>query len=118
MMVQQMARLLHMLKEPRVMLKLDIAHAFDPVSWAMLFEVLQKVGFGPRFRELVAILLSVTASTRVLLNGEPGPPIWHRRGPRQGDPLSPMLFVLFINSLNKLLAKAKELGLLKPIPPQ
>jgi hypothetical protein len=56
------------------MLKLDIARAFNLVSWAMLFEVLQKVGFGPRFRELVAILLS-TASTRVLLNGELGPPI-------------------------------------------
>jgi hypothetical protein len=117
MMVQQTARLLHRLKEPRVMLKLDIARAFDSVSWAMLFEVLQKVGFGPRFRELVAILLS-TASTRVLLNGEPGPPIWHRRGLRQGDPLSPMLFVLFINSLNKLLAKAKDLGVLKSIAPR
>jgi len=77
MLVQQTARLLHTLKEPRVMLKLDIAKAFDSVSWALLFDVLRRVGFGPRFREPVAILLSI-ASTRVLLNGEPGPPIWHR----------------------------------------
>jgi hypothetical protein len=76
MMVQQTAWLLHKLKEPRLMLKLDIAKAFDSVSWALLFEVLEKVGFGPRFRELIAILLS-TASTWVMLNGEPGPPIWH-----------------------------------------
>jgi hypothetical protein len=114
MLVQQTARLLHKLKEPRVMLKLDIAKAFDSVSWALLFEVLTKVGFGPRFRELVAILLS-TASTRVMLNGEPGPPIWHLRGLRQGDPLSPMLFVLFINTLNRVLAKAKELGMLRRV---
>jgi hypothetical protein len=117
MLVQQTARFLHRLKEPRVMLKLDIARAFDLVSWALLFEVLRKAGFGPRFRNLVAILLS-SASTRVMLNGEPGPPIWHRRGLRQGDPLSPMLFVLFINTLNRLLAKAKDLEVLPRIAPR
>lgn len=87
MLVQQTARFLHGRKEPRVMLKLDIAHAFDSVSWGFLMEILRKIGFGPRFREVVSIFLS-TASTRVMLNGEPGPPIWHRRGLRQGDPLS------------------------------
>jgi hypothetical protein len=112
MLVQQTARFLHRGKEPRVMLKLDIARAFDSVSWGFLMEVLQKIGFGPRFREMVSLLLA-TASTRVMLNGEPGPPIWHRRGLRQGDPLSPSLFVLVMNSLNRLLAKAAELGLLR-----
>jgi hypothetical protein len=38
-----------------------------------LFQILHKMGFGPRFHELVAILLSTT-STRVLLNGEPDIP--------------------------------------------
>jgi hypothetical protein len=112
MLVQQTARFLHREKQPRVMLKLDIARAFDSVSWGFLLEILRKLGFGPRFREIVSILLS-TASTRVLLNGEPGPPIWHRRGLRQGDPLSPSLFVLVMNSLNRLLAKAIELGVLR-----
>jgi hypothetical protein len=100
------------MKEPRVMLKLDIARAFDSVSWGFLVEVLRKMGFGPRFCELVAILLS-TASTRVMLNGEPGPPIWHRRGLRQGDPLSPSLFVLIMNTLNRALTRAIELGILR-----
>ena len=72
-MVQQTARFLHRLKEPQVMLKFDIARAFDSVSWGFLFQILRKMGFGPRFYELVAILL-YTASTRVMLNGEPGPP--------------------------------------------
>lgn len=79
MLVQQTARYLNRLREPRIMLKLDIAQAFDSVSWALLIAVLRHAGFGARFREWIAILLS-TASTRILLNGEPGPPIWHRRG--------------------------------------
>jgi hypothetical protein len=62
MLVQQTARFLHREKESRVMLKLDIARGFDSVSWGFLLEILHKLGFGPRFRELVSILLS-TAST-------------------------------------------------------
>ena len=86
--VKQSLRMLHQLGAPRIMLKLDLTRAFDTISWPFLFEVLRQYGFGDRFMEWLAILLS-TASTRVLLNGEPGPPIWHRVGLRQGDPVSP-----------------------------
>jgi hypothetical protein len=102
--------MLHQLREPRVLLKLDLARAFDTVSWPFLFEVLRQYGFGTRFLDLLAILLS-TANTRVLLNGEPGPPIWHRRGLRQGDPLSPQLFVLAVDTLGRLIQHAMELVL-------
>jgi hypothetical protein len=51
-----MARLLHQLKEPWLMLKLDMARAFDSISWGFHAEVLHKMGFGPRFCELVSIL--------------------------------------------------------------
>jgi hypothetical protein len=97
------------------MLKLDIARAFDSVSWGFLMEVLRKIGFGPRFREVVSILLSTT-STMVLLNGEPGPPSGIRGA--QGDSLSPSLFVLMMNSLNRLLTNAIELGILRRLARQ
>ena len=99
--VRQSARLLHQLGAPRALLKLDLARAFNTISWPFLFEVLRQYGFGYRFLEWLAILLS-SASTKVLINGDPGPTIWHRCGLRQGDPVSPMLFVIVIDVLNRL----------------
>lgn len=112
--VKQSARLLHQLGNPRVFLKLDLAKAFDSISWPFLFEVLRQYGFGQRFLEWIAILLS-SASTRVLINGEPRPPIWHRRGLRQGDPLSPQLFVLAVDVLGHLIRRATHLGVLQQL---
>jgi hypothetical protein len=51
----------------------------------------------------------------VLLNGCPGSKIYHRRGLRQGDLLSPMLFILVINILGLLFSKAEEAGLLQQL---
>ncbi|XBI11415.1 hypothetical protein VPH35_138479 [Triticum aestivum] len=63
--VRQSARLLHQLGAPHILLKLDLARAFDSLSWPFLFEVLRQYGFGDRFLEWLAILLS-SASTKVL----------------------------------------------------
>jgi len=76
--------------------------------------VLAKMGFGPRWRDLLSGLL-VTSSTRVLLNGHPGEVIQHRRGLRQGDPLSPMLFILVMDVLSLMVTKASRDGLLQPL---
>uniref|UniRef100_M8CGH6 Protein MON2-like protein n=1 Tax=Aegilops tauschii TaxID=37682 RepID=M8CGH6_AEGTA len=47
--VQQTVRLIHNLKVPRMMLKLDVARAFDSVSWPFLLQILSHLGFGPRW---------------------------------------------------------------------
>ena len=111
--VQGMIKGMHKEKTPGFFLKLDITKAFDSVSWAFLLELLGVLGFGPRWRRWVCLLLS-TASSRVMLNGKPGPRIAHRRGLRQGDPLSPMLFILAIDPLHHLFRVASEAGLLLP----
>jgi hypothetical protein len=58
----------HKLKLPALFMKLDIHKAFDIVSWGYLLEILQALGFGPRWREWVSILFR-TASSCTLLNG-------------------------------------------------
>ena len=85
--VQSILRELHSDKIPSFFVKLDISKAFDSVNWAYLTELLGVLGFGPRWIRWVCLLLSM-ASSRVLLNGKPGPRIRHARGLRQGDPLS------------------------------
>lgn len=91
--VKHSARLLHQLGAPRILLKLDLARAFDSLSWPFLFEVLRGYGFGGRFLEWIAILLS-SASTRVLMNGErrAWPPYMApSRAPSRGSPLTAVI---------------------------
>ena len=114
MLVQQTARFLQHQKQPRVLIKLDIMKAFDSVSWPFLVEVMKKMGFGVIWCDIICGLLA-SSSTQVILNGVPGEIISHRRGLRQGDPLSPMLFILVMDVLARMVAKASTEGLLQTL---
>lgn len=96
-------------------MKLNITKAFDSVSLPFLLEVMQHLGFGLVWCDIVCRLLS-SASTQVLLNGSPSHTIFHRRGLRQRDPLSPMLFILVMDVLFYLVEKAVDDGLFQPLP--
>lgn len=111
---QNLIRSLHRTKKPGLFLKLDIAKAFDSVRWDFLLEVLQQFGFGNKWRSWISTLLS-TSSTATLLNGARGRWFNHYRGLRQGDPLSPMLFILAMEPLQRLFDQAASDGLLSPI---
>jgi hypothetical protein len=112
--VQRTARYVHQQRQARILFKLDISKAFDSVSWPFLIEVLRKMGFGQIWCDVVCGLLA-SSSTRILLNGVPGEIISHQRGLRQGDPLSPMLFILVMDVLNLLIQKASDEGLLQQL---
>jgi hypothetical protein len=113
MLVQQTARYLHQQKQARILLKLDITKAFDSVSSPFLLEVMRKLGFGQIWCDIISGLL--TSSTQVILNGNLGEKIEYQRGLRQGDPLSPMLFILVMDVLGFMINKAVEEDLLQPL---
>jgi hypothetical protein len=74
-----------------------------------LMEILHHIGFPLAWRNWISVFLS-TASSRVMVNGNPGHKICLGRGLRQGDSLSPMLFLL-VEVLNALFQKADEWNL-------
>lgn len=99
-------------KKGGVLVKVDFYKAFDSVSWNFIDFILDKFGFGQKWRQWFRTCWS-TASFSVLLNGSPGDMFKSSRGLRQGDPLSPMVFVLVAEVLTLMMLKVQEAGLLE-----
>ncbi|KAJ8335374.1 hypothetical protein SKAU_G00387160 [Synaphobranchus kaupii] len=85
-------------KLPLMLVGLDQEKAFDRVSHEFLWRVLVRVGFGPRFIRWVRILYTGVGS-RVNMNGHLSALVLQEAGVRQGCPLSPLLYVLFLEPL-------------------
>jgi hypothetical protein len=81
------------------------------VEHNVILVVMQKKGLGPKWLQWIKMILS-TGTSSVLSNGVPGKTFYCKRGIRQGDPLSPLLFVLAANLLQTIRNKAKDQRLL------
>jgi len=101
-------------KKQGVLLKLDFQKAFDTIDWDSLVSVLEVMGFGSKWRNWIYKCIS-SASISVLINGVPSKPFKMGRGLRQGDPLSPFLFVIMPEVLNKMLQQAIRFQLFKGV---
>ncbi|XP_075103615.1 uncharacterized protein LOC142178185 [Nicotiana tabacum] len=91
-------------KPVNIVIKLDMAKAYDRVFWKYLLHVLGRMGFAEHFINMLWNLISNNWYS-VLVNGQSPGFFKSTRGVKQGDPLSPALFVLSVEVLSRCVNK-------------
>ena len=114
MLVHELAQSLDQdIRGSNVIIKLDMEKAFDRIEWRSIAEVLRRFGFATAVINLVDICVRENHFS-LLVNRHSTPFFTASRGLRQGDPLSPTLFILVEEVLSRSLSRAIAQGLIQP----
>nr|GEX33126.1 putative RNA-directed DNA polymerase, eukaryota, reverse transcriptase zinc-binding domain protein [Tanacetum cinerariifolium] len=94
--------------------KVDFEKAFDSVNWTYHDHMLYILGFGLTWRSWIRACLE-SSRISILVNGSPTFELSVKRGLRQGDPLSPFLFIIVMEGLHMALMEASHSRLIRGI---
>jgi hypothetical protein len=103
-------------KQNGIILKLDFEKAYDKVNWEFFMQVLRMRGFPTVWCQWMEKVVS-KGSVCVQVNGEQGCFFQTKKGLRQGDPLSPILFNIVADMLAVLIERSKRLGFIDGLVP-
>ncbi|XP_071734031.1 uncharacterized mitochondrial protein AtMg01250-like [Rutidosis leptorrhynchoides] len=95
------------IKKKCLIFKEDFQKAFDSINWNFLLHVMNLMGFGEKWILWIKACLE-SASISILVNGSPTSEFTPKRGIRQGDPLSPYLFIIAVEGLNIFVKRSLE----------
>eukprot|EP00253_Pinus_taeda_P027218 PITA_27218 len=109
--------IIHSLKQSKqagMLLKLDLSKAFDKLSWSYIQHMLKAFGFCSSWVRWIMSLIT-SSHFSLLVNGLPSRPFKPSRGIRQGNPLSPFLFVIMAEGLGRHIKQALQSNQLRGI---
>ncbi|GKD03186.1 RNA-directed DNA polymerase, eukaryota [Tanacetum coccineum] len=101
-------------KNQSLIFKVDFEKAYDSVRWDFLDDVLKKFGFGDKWCNWIQSCLRSSRGS-IIINGSPTEEFQFHKGLKQGDPLSPFLFILIMESLHLSFQRVVDAGMFKGI---
>jgi hypothetical protein len=103
-------------KRGGMIIQLDLPKPYDKISWHYMVRTLEAFGFTQHWIRWIINLVSTT-SFSLLVNEAPAKPYWPTRCIRQGDTLSPFLFILMMEGLSRSIKSATAIVEIKGIKP-
>ena len=106
--VQDIIHLLDLQKSPGLLLLVDFQKVFDSINWKYVIDILERFNFGPTFVRWVEIIYTNITSC-VTNNGRSSHYFGLHRGIRQGDFLSPYIFIIAVEILTLVIKQNRKI---------